>query len=127
MLTRFPGMVHSDSVTTRIVASGVLRKKSIQAVGKVLFVALAVGGRTTGLHAAGAHRIEEVPHVQASADVFGRVHFAASAERVATLGNHLCCQRNIARYDKIAGRQPAHDFIVGHIESARYLQRLDVR
>jgi hypothetical protein len=55
------------------------------------------------------------------------MHFAAWAERVATLLDNFCGKRNVARDDKVTGIQSLDNFIVSDVESLRYLNSVYVR
>ena len=86
-------------------------QKSIQVIRKRLFVALTESGRTAaGIHTAGAHRIEEISHVQARANVFRSVQLAARAEGVTTFLDDLRGQWDITRNNEVAGSRDAGRF-----------------
>lgn len=106
---------------------GVLCQKSVQVVGKRLFVTLTeCSGSAAHFHATGPHRVHKITHVESCAYVFASVHFAARTQRMATLGDDFRRQRNVAGDNKVAGVQSFNDFIVRDIESLGYLQRVDI-
>ena len=67
----------------------------IQFIGELLTVALIECRRSAGLHAAGAHGIHEIAHVQTLFNGFSGVAFAARIKRDAAFLDHFRCQRDI--------------------------------
>ena len=79
-----------------------LAQVPVQAVGELLPVGLAEGGRAARVDAAAAQFFHEGAHRQLLGDIVLRVELAARIERKTALGQHVGGQRDVARDDQVA-------------------------
>ena len=79
-------------------------QESVQVVREFLLVSLAERSRSaTHVNATRAHRIEKIPHIEAGADVFGRVQLAPWAERMTAFLDDLRCEWYVTCDNEITG------------------------
>ena len=97
----------------------------VQLIGERLSIRLAERRRSAGIDATGAQLVHEAAHAEKLLNIVIRIKFTARIQRIRAFLQHVERQRNVGGNDQVAGFGQTHDFIVGHVETSRHLDRLD--